>query len=127
MKSLNKVFLIGNLAADPELRSTNNGNNLATFRVATNRSIKGTDGERQDTADFHNIVTWKRLADLCAEYLKKGSPVHIIGHIVNRSYKTQTGEDRKVTEIVADEVNFLNSRKVRDADEIELIEEPVEE
>jgi single-strand DNA-binding protein len=120
---VNKAILIGNLAGDVESRTTSNGISTCTFRVATQRRAVNKDGARE--ADFHTIVCWRGLAENCARYLRKGSKVAIEGQIQNRSYDAQDGTKRYVTEIVADNVEFL-SKKDEDrggkyADELERV------
>lgn len=102
---LNRVILIGRLTADPELRYTPNGVGVCTFTLAVNRSFSNQAGER--AADFIDIVTWRQLAETCANYLGKGRLVAIEGRIQVRSYETQDGQKRKAVEVVADSVKFL--------------------
>ena len=102
---MNKAFLTGNLTKDPELRQTQNGVNCCTFTIACNRTYKNADGKHD--ADFLNIVTWRGLADTCSQYLRKGRKVAITGMIQTRSYEDKDGKRRTVTEIVADDVEFL--------------------
>lgn len=108
---MNKAFLTGNLTKDPELRQTQNSVNCCTFTIAVNRRFTNADGKHE--ADFLNIVTWRGLAETCSRYLKKGRKVSVTGAIQTRSYDDKDGKRRTVTEIVADEVEFLN----RDTDE----------
>lgn len=105
---MNKVFLVGNLTKDPELATTNSGVSVCRFSLAVQRRYTNADGERE--ADFFNIITWRGQADICAKYLKKGSKCGIVGSIQNRSYDAQDGTKRYVTEITADEVEFLSSK-----------------
>lgn len=106
---MNKVFLIGNLAKDVELNTTNSGKSVAKFTLATQRRFTNADGERE--TDFHNIVVWGNSAENCNKFLKKGSKASVIGDIRYRSYEAQDGTKRNVTEIFADEVEFLNTKK----------------
>lgn len=108
-RSLNKVLLIGNLTRDPELRYTPSGAAVATFGVATNRSWITDSGEKKDEVEFHNIVVWAKLAEICAEYLKKGRQVYIEGRLSTREWEGQDGQKRRSTEVVASEVIFLGS------------------
>lgn len=101
---MNKVFLIGNLTRDPELRTTNSGISKCNFTVAVQR--RSSQAEKQ--ADFIPVVTWRVLADNCGKYLAKGRQVAVMGSIQTRSYDTASGEKRYVTEVVADEVQFLS-------------------
>jgi len=108
-KSLNKVMLIGNLGKDPELRYTTSGVAVATFSLATNESWKDQDGNLQERTEWHNIVAWKKLAEICGEWLKKGKKVYIEGRIQTRSYDDKnTGTKKYITEIVADNMIMLD-------------------
>lgn len=104
---MNKVFLIGNLSKDPELRTTNSGKSVCTFSIAVNRR-KDKDGN--STADFFSIVAWRQLAELCGKYLAKGRKVSVVGELQNRSYEANDGTKRYVTEIVANEIEFLTPK-----------------
>lgn len=105
---MNKVFLIGNLTKDPDLTNTTSGLSVCKFTLAVSRRYVGNDGSRE--ADFLPIVVWRNQADNCAKWLKKGSKAAVIGSIQTRSYDAQDGSKRYVTEIIADEIQFLNSR-----------------
>ena len=100
--NLNKVFLIGNLTRDPELRSLPSGQAVVNFGLATNRIWKGKDGLQQKQAEFHNIVMFGRLAEIAKQYLAKGSMIMIEGRIQNRSWEGQDGQKKYRTEIVAE-------------------------
>ena len=102
---MNAVVMIGRLVADPELRYTGSGKAVATMNIAVDRAFKGPDGQKQ--TDFFAVVAWGKIAENCANYLSKGRLVGIRGSIQNRSYDAQDGSKRYVTEIVADEVQFL--------------------
>ena len=102
---MNKVILIGNLARDPELITTNNGVSLCKFSLAVQRTFSGSDGERE--ADFLPIIVWRGQAENCYKYLKKGSKAAISGSIQTRSYEGTDGVKRYITEIIADNVEFL--------------------
>ena len=106
---MNKVVLIGNLAKDPELTTTNNGVSLCKFTIAVPRRFSGAEGERE--ADFLPIIVWRGQAENCYKYLKKGSKAAISGSVQTRSYEGTDGSRRYITEIVAEEVEFLNSRQ----------------
>jgi len=106
---MNKVMLIGNLTKDPELTTTNNGVSLCKFTLAVPRRFAGSDGERE--ADFLPIIVWRAQADNCYKYLKKGSKAAICGNIQTRSYDAPDGNRRYITEIIAEEVEFLASRQ----------------
>jgi single-strand DNA-binding protein len=110
-RSLNRVMLIGNLGKDPELRYTTSGVAVATFSIATNESWKDQDGNQQERTEWHNIVAWKKLAEICAEWLKKGKKVYIEGRIQTRSYDDKnTGAKKYITEIVAENMIMLDSK-----------------
>lgn len=109
-RSINKVILIGNLGQDPEVRYTSTGVAVATFSLATNESYKDQDGNVQDKTQWHNIVAWRKLAEICGEYLKKGSRIYIEGKIQYRQYDDKNGIKRYVTEIVADQMMMLDSK-----------------
>lgn len=110
-RSLNKVLLIGNLTRDPELRYTPQGTPVCTFGLATNRSWVPAGGEeRQEEVEFHNIVAWSKLAELCGELLVKGRKVYIEGRLQTRSWESQEGEKKYKTEIVAEDMIILDSK-----------------
>ena len=112
---MNKVILIGNLARDPELITTNNGVSLCKFNLAVPRAFSAGDGERE--ADFLPIIVWRGQAENCYKYLKKGSKAAISGSIQTRSYEGTDGTKRYITEIVADNVEFLANRGTNGEDE----------
>lgn len=103
---MNKVFLIGNLTKDPEMRSTQSGVAVCNFSIAVNRRFKKENGEQE--TDFLNVVAWRQLAELCGKYLAKGRKVAVTGSIQTRTYKAQDGSKRSAFDIVADEVEFLS-------------------
>ena len=105
--SFNKVLLIGNLTRDPELRYVPSGTAVATFTVAVNRVYTSQAGEKKEEVSFIRIVVWGRRAEVCGEYLSKGSPVFIEGRIQSRSWEGQDGQKRSTTEVIADNVQFL--------------------
>jgi len=109
MANLNKVFLMGNLTRDPELKHTATGASVCNFSIAVNRSYKGSDGDYKKEVSFFNIVVWGKLGENCSKYLSKGRPVLVEGRLSNRSYETQDGQKRNITEIVAENVQFLSS------------------
>lgn len=113
--NLNKVFLLGNLTRDPELRHTPQGTSVANFSIAVNRNYKGNDGEFKKETSYFNIIVWGKSGENCQKFLTKGRPVLVEGRLQNRSYETQDGQKRTVTEIVADNVQFLGSGSGRDA------------
>lgn len=135
--NLNKVFIIGNLTRDPELRSLPSGASVASFGVATNRVWKDQGGQKKEEVQFHNIVVFGKQADTVAQYLKKGSSVLIEGRIQTRNWEAQDGTKRTKTEIVAERVQFGPRRAGGTAasekpaagktEELETIEYPEEE
>ncbi|MEI6053469.1 MAG: single-stranded DNA-binding protein [Opitutaceae bacterium] len=106
-RGLNKVTLIGNLGKDPELKYTNSGVAVATFSLATSDSWKDQEGNMQERTEWHNIVAWRKLAEICGQYLKKGSQVYIEGKIQTRNYLDKEGVKKYITEIVADQLLML--------------------
>ena len=109
---MNKVFLIARLVRDPELRYTSSNIPVATFSLAVNRNFAGQNGERE--TDFINIVVWRKQAENCKNYINQGSQVAIDGRIQTRSYDDQNGQKRYVTEVVADNVQFLDTKASRE-------------
>lgn len=109
-RSINKAILIGNLGKDPELRYTSSGVAVASFTLATNESWKDPEGNLQERTQWHNIVAWRKLAEICGEYLKKGSRVYLEGKLQYRTYDDKNGVKRYVTEIVMDEMLMLDSK-----------------
>lgn len=107
MASLNKVFLIGNLTRDPELRYVPSGSAVATFTIAVNRVYKTQSGEKKEQVSFIRVVVWGRRAEVCGEYLSKGSPVFAEGRLQSRDWETQEGQKRNTIEVVADNIQFL--------------------
>lgn len=110
-RSLNRVQLIGNLTRDPELRYTPNGSAVCSFGLATNRSWKTDTGEKHDEAEFHNIVAWNKLAEICSQFLTKGRKVYVEGRLATRSWTGQDGAQRSRTEIVISDMILLDSRR----------------
>jgi single-strand DNA-binding protein len=109
-RSVNKIILIGNLGKDPELRYTSGGVAVATFSLATNESWKDVEGNVQERTQWHNIVAWRKLAEICAEYLKKGSKIYVEGRIQYRQYDDKNGLKRNITEVVLDEMVMLDNK-----------------
>ena len=109
-RGVNKVILIGNLGGDPELRSTPGGTSVATFTLATNETWNDKDGAKQERTEWHRIVAWGRLAEICGQYLQKGRQVYIEGRLQTRSWEDKQGNQRKTTEIVARDMQMLGSR-----------------
>jgi len=110
MASVNKVILIGNLGADPELRYTPTGQAVTSLRMATTEKYKDKGGNQQSRTEWHNVVCWGRLAEIARDYLKKGSPVYIEGRIQYRSYDDKEGVKRYRTDIVAQMMQLLGGR-----------------
>ena len=106
--NLNKAMIIGNLTRDPEVRNTPSGQTVASFSVATNLIWTDQSGQRQEKVEFHNVVAWRRLADICGQYLKKGSKIYIEGRLQTRDWAGQDGVKRYRTEIVADNMIMLD-------------------
>lgn len=110
-RSLNKVMLIGNLTRDPELRYTPQGTAVVTFGMATNRSwVSGDGGDRQEDTQFHRIVAWSKLAEICDQLLFKGRKVFIEGRLQTRKWTSQDGQQKETTEIVAENMMILDTR-----------------
>ena len=105
---LNKAMLIGNLTRDPEIRNTTTGQPVASFTVVTNYVWTDQTGQRQERAEFHNIVAWRRLADICRQYLHKGSKVYVEGRLQTRDWLAQDNTKRYRTELVADNLIMLD-------------------
>lgn len=124
-RSLNRVQLIGNLTRDPELRYTPNGTAVCSFGLATNRNWTTDTGEKKEDAEFHRIVAWNKLAELCSQFLTKGSKAFVEGRLSTRSWNAQDGSQRSATEIIISDMIVLNGRK--SAIEPEQVEEQIEE
>jgi single-strand DNA-binding protein len=110
-RGINKVILIGNLGADPELRYTPSGTAVCNFRIATNESYKDREGNQVEKTEWHNVVAWERLAEICGEYLKKGRQVYIEGALQTRQWEDQEGNTRYTTEVKAREMQMLGNRE----------------
>ena len=114
MSNLNKALLIGRLTKDPEMRYTPSGTAVTNFSIATNRWSSGPEGERKEFTDYHNIVAYnagrRNLAEIVAQYTRKGALVFVEGRIQTRSWEGQDGQKRRTTEIIANDVQFLDSR-----------------
>ncbi len=127
-KSLNKVLLIGNLGKDPELSYTATGVAVAKFSVATGERWKDQDGNTQERTEWHNIVAWRKLAEICGQYLKKGSKVYLEGRLQTRSWDDKnTGVKRYATEVVADNLIMLDSKGAGAAVEANDVQQVAEE
>lgn len=106
MSSFNKVILIGNMTADPELKQTNNGLSVCSFSIAVNRRTKS---DNEQSVDFINVVAWRQSAEFVARYFKKGKPILVCGQLQTRSWTDNQGNKRTSTEVLADEVSFVGS------------------
>jgi single-strand DNA-binding protein len=106
--NLNKAMIIGNVTRDPEIRQTSNGASVATFSVATNFFWNDPSGQRQERVEFHNIVAWRKLADICGQYLRKGSKVYVEGRLQTRDWVGKDGAKRYSTEIIAENMIMLD-------------------
>jgi single-strand DNA-binding protein len=130
MASLNKAMLIGNLGADPEIRYTPSGAAVANFNMATREQWTSKEGEKQDKTEWHRIVAWRRLGEICGEYLHKGSLVFIEGRLQTRSWEDRDGNKRYTTEIIALGMQMLDragkSGEAVSAEERFPTEEPVD-
>ena len=113
-RSLNKVTLIGNLGADPEVRSTNNGSRVANLSLATSRQWTGQNGEKQEKTEWHRVICWNnkgaQLADLAEKFMKKGDKIYVEGRIEYRTWEDREKQTRYVTEVIAREVILLSPR-----------------
>ena len=114
MRSVNKVIIIGNLTRDPELKTTTGGQSIVTFGMATNRQWTTSTGEKRTSAEFHEVVCWAKLAEICQQYLKKGMLVYIEGYLKTRSWENEDGTKRFKTEIVANDMIILEKRNGED-------------
>ena len=112
--SVNKAILIGRLGRDPEVRYTNQGSQVTTFSLATDEAWTDRNGERQKRTEWHRIVTWGKLAEICGQYLKKGSQVFIEGKLQTREWEDRDGNKRYTTEVVAREMRMLDSKGAAD-------------
>lgn len=110
MRSVNKVILIGNLTRDPEMKETQNGQVITTFGIATNREWMTSDNDRKKSTEFHEVVAWARLGEICNEYLKKGKLVYLEGYLKTRSWEDDGGEKRFRTEIVLHDMIMLDKK-----------------
>ncbi len=112
---INKAIIVGRLGGDPEIRSTQSGTSVTTFTVATNEKWKDQSGQLQESTEWHRIVSFGKLAEICGNLLNKGSQVYIEGRIQTRKWQDQSGNDRYTTEIVAREMKILSSKRDSDS------------
>lgn len=117
MRSVNKVILIGNLTRDPEMRQTPNGQIVTTFGLATNREWMTRDHQKHNLAEFHDLVAWAKLAEICHKFLKKGKLIYIEGYLKTRSWDTPEGVKKFKTEIVVQDMIMLEKRSAQDEGE----------
>ena len=117
MPSVNKVMLLGNLGRDPEVRTFPNGDSVCNFSIATSTSWKDkASGEKKEKTEWHNIVMYRKLAEIAGEYLKKGSSVFVEGSLQTRKWQTKEGQDRYTTEVAADTMQMLGGRENRNSE-----------
>lgn len=130
-RSLNRVQLIGNLTRDPELRYTPSGTAVCSFSIATNRSWTTDTGEKKDEVEFHRIVAWNKLAELCSQFLTKGRKIYVEGRLTTRQWNAQDGTQKQTTEIIINDMILLDSRRTAtegsDGEEQVEVEAPKEE
>ncbi|MCS4044552.1 single-strand DNA-binding protein [Salinibacter ruber] len=110
-RSINKVILIGHLGDDPELRYTGGGVAVCTMSIATNETYTDEDGNEVEKTEWHDVVTWKRLAEICDEHLDKGSQIYVDGKIQTREWSDRNGNQRYTTEVLARQVQFLDNKE----------------
>lgn len=113
-RSLNRVQLIGNLTRDPELRYTPSGTAVCSFSIATNRNWTTDSGEKKEEVEFHRIIAWNKLGELCSQFLVKGRKVYVEGRLATRTWTGQDGASRSTTEIVIDDMILLDSKRPED-------------
>ena len=123
MRGVNKVILIGNLGRDPEIRYTTSGQSVANFPIATTEVGGSKEGERQEYTEWHRIVAWGRLAEICGEYLTKGKTVYIEGSLRTRSWEDKEGNKRWTTEVVARDLQMLSPSQAKPEQKAELSED----
>lgn len=129
-RSLNKVQLIGNLTRDPELRYTPQGTPVCTIGLATNRSWVDQAGQRQEETEFHRLVAWSKLAELCGQLLFKGRKIYVEGRLQTRKWQSQDGQERYTTEVIISDMIILDSRRREGEADMDMggeVETPVEE
>lgn len=122
MRSVNKVILIGNVTRDPEVRKTQSGQSVCTFGLATNREWVTSDSRRKSSAEYHEVVAWARLADICEKYVRKGKLLYIEGYLKTRSWDTPEGIRKFKTEVVVQDMIMLEKRREGEGAELEIHE-----
>ncbi len=115
MAGVNKVILVGRLGADPEMKYTNSGTGVCRFNLATSENWTGKDGQKQERTEWHRIIAWTKLGELCNQYLKKGRQAYVEGRLQTRSWDDKNGVKRYTTEVVAATIQFLGSGGERSA------------
>lgn len=110
MRTINKIILIGNLTRDPELKQTEGGQQICNFGLATNRQWVDASGEKKESAEFHEVVAWGKLAEICENHLNKGKLIYVEGYLKTRSWEMENGEKKFRTEIVAQDMVMLEKR-----------------
>ena len=126
MRSVNKVIIIGNLTRDPQLKETTGGQAVVTFGIATNREWKTNDGEGKKSTEFHEVVAWAKLAEICAKYLRKGKLVYVEGYLKTRSWEAEDGDKKFRTEIVLHDMIMLE-KKGDEGETVDYVPEDNEE
>jgi len=112
MRDFNQAVILGNLTRDPDLRYTPNGQPVASFGVATNRAWTDSEGDKKEQVEYHDVVVWGKLAEICSQYLSKGRKVLAVGRLQTRSWEAQDGSKRSKTEIVATDISFVDKAGV---------------
>jgi single-strand DNA-binding protein len=118
---LNKIMLIGNLGRDPEMNYTQNGTALTKFSLAVSRSYKTNSGEKRDETEWFNIVVWDKLAEVCNQYLHKGSKVYIEGRVAQRKYTDKNGIERNVFDVIASDMEMLSPKSAQSGGNSEVL------
>lgn len=126
-RSINKAIILGNLTRDPELKYTPNGAAVCTFGVATNRSWTTNEGQTKEDVQYHRIVAWNKVAELCGKLLSKGKKVYVEGRLVYRSFVGKDGQQRSITEIVLEDFIVLSSVRREPSQEDSTVEQPAEQ
>ncbi len=126
MVSLNKVFLVGNLTKDPELRYTPQGTAVTTLRIAVNRLFKDKDGQQQKDTCFLSVVVWRQMAEVCNQYLQKGRQVFVEGRLQSRSWQNNEGQNRSILEVIASRVQFMPQGARQETAGVDLGKQPEE-
>ncbi len=123
-RSLNKVMLIGNLTRDPELRYTPQGTAVCTIGLATNRSWSTESGEKKEEVEYHRVVAWNKLAELCSQLLTKGRKIYVEGRLQTRSWQAQDGSQRNTVEVIIEDMILLDSRRTAEEGEAPVVTRP---